>query len=316
MRKNSGDLLNDGTFLPEGEHAGRAYGLLFSSEFPIGHFTDLSSLDKPDVRIRRGEIFGNGYTPPAAMQIEVSPARLLLRGAKSATFLVAGGDSIIIEPLPGGDPSVIRQILLGWALGGILHQRGMLPLHGSAVCQGDDCYVFCAASGVGKSTLTAAFLNRGFSFLDDNIAVAAFQDDKPFIFPGTPELRLWEGAMPVCTFEHRVAGRIRPDMGKMSLIASRHFRHEKARLRKIFILKRTEAAALSVETVTGVAKFRLLLAHIFFLDYIKACGIGDRRFRLLQELADRVPLAEIRLPDPLPSPATLCEAIIRSEMVQ
>jgi hypothetical protein len=314
LRTRNGDPSRDEPFLSEGEHTGRAYGLSFSTEFPIGYFPDVLNLDKPDVRIRRGKITANGYTPPASMQIEASPARLLLRGSKCATFLVTGGDSIIVEPLPGGDPAPIRQILLGWALGGILHQRGMVPLHGSAICQGDDCYVFCAASGVGKSTLTAAFLNRGFSFLDDNIAVAAFQDGIPCISPGTPELRLWEGAIPSCTFAHRVAGRIRPDMAKMSLIAARQFRHEIARLRKIFILKRTESAALSVEAVTGVAKFRLLLAHIFFFDYIKACGISARQFRLVQELSDSVPMAEIRLPDPLPSPATLCEAIIRSEM--
>ncbi len=304
------------TLFSEGMHNYKAYGLLFSSEVPIRHFPEVNSLDKPDVRIARGEIFGPGYKPPATMQIEASSERLLLRGARSATFLVTGGDSIIIETLPEGDPLTIMQILLGWALGGLFHQRAMLPLHGSTVCFGDECYVFCAASGVGKSTLAAEFLNRGFSFLDDNIALAEMENGIPSILPGSPELRLWEGGMKLCQFEHRVTGRIRQDMDKMSLIAAGRFRNKRARIRKIFIMKRTEGDAFALETLAGVAKFNALLANIFFLDYIKVCGVSATQFSLLRNLADAVPIAEILLPDPLPSPADICEGIIRAEGMQ
>ena len=75
-------------------------------------------------------------------------------------------------------------------LGGLFHQRGHASPARKRSLQGDDCFVFCAPSGVGKSTLAASFLNQGFSFLDDNIALVDFQDGIAIIASGSPELRL------------------------------------------------------------------------------------------------------------------------------
>jgi hypothetical protein len=302
--------MTEGNLFSGLEHAYRAYGLSFSSEVSISHFTEIPSSGEPDVRIRRGEIFGPGYMPPPSIQIEASPGRLLLRGARSATILVAGGNSITIEPLPNGNHSTIMQILVGWALGGLFHQRDMLPLHGSALCSNDDCFVFCARSGGGKSTLAVSFLNRGYSFLDDNIALADFEGDMAFIASGSPELRLWESAMPVLEFEYKSMGRIRPDRDKISIIARSKFRSEKARLRKIFLLRRSNEPAVSFVTVTGAAKFQALLENIFFIKLISYYKNNAGLFHLVHELAERVPVMEIRLPHRMPPPDVLCEVIL------
>jgi hypothetical protein len=297
------------------DHLYRAYGLLFSSEVQIDHFPDACDPGGPDVRIRRGEIFGCEYKPPGKIQIEASPGRLLLRGARSATMLITGGNTIQIQPLPDGNPATIRQMLLGWALGGLFHQRAMLPLHGSAVCRGNDCFVFCAASGVGKSTLAAAFLNRGFSFLDDNIAVADFQEDTAFITPGSPELRLWEGSLPALEFEHRIAGRIQPDLSKVSIIAQRNFRKEKTPIRKIFCLSRSDESKLSFVNLTGAAKFQALMKNVFFLRYFKDFQGKDVLFHPVQHIAERVPMVEIRLTRLLPPPDVLSDTILDSALM-
>ena len=303
-------------FFSETEHTYRAYGLLFSSQVRIAHFTETPRSGDPDVHIVRGEIFGPGYTPPASIRIEASPGRLLLRGARSATILVTGGNAVTIQPLPNGNPATIMQILLGWGLGGLFHQRAMLPLHGSALCRGDDCFVFCARSGAGKSTLAASFLNRGFSFLDDNVALADFEDGTAFIASGSPELRLWEDAIPALEFEHEAAGRIRPDRDKVSIIAQRNFRSEKARLRKIFILRRSDEPAISFVNVTGAAKFRTLLENVFFIKLMSYYDNSVRLFHLVHELAEKVPVMEIRLQANLPPPDALCDIILGARVME
>jgi hypothetical protein len=272
-------------------------------------------LEEPDVYIKQGEIFGSGYTPPAVMQIEASPGRLLLRGAKSATLLITGGNSITIEPLPGGDPATIQQLLLGWSFAGLFHQRAMLPLHGSALCRGDDCFVFCAPSGGGKSTLAASFLKRGFSFLDDNIALVEFQDGMAFIASGSPELRLWEDSMHDLEFEHQVAGRIRPDTAKTSIIARSNFRNKKAMLTKIFILKRNADSKVSFANVSGAAKFRALLENVSCVKFIKDSGCIPGIFRRVHELAGSIPVVDILLPHRLPPPDELCDIILNSNIM-
>jgi hypothetical protein len=312
LRKDGKPFLNEKNFFPEAAHNYRAYGLLISSEIPIEHFMEENSLENPDVYIRQGEIFGSGYMPPATMQIEVLPGRLLLRGARSATFLVTEGKTITIEPLPGGDPATIQQILLGWAFAGLFHQRAMLPLHGSALCKGDDCFVFCAPSGGGKSTLTSSFLKKGFAFLDDNVALADFQDGTVFIASGSPELRLWKDSMYALDFEHKVIGRIRPDIDKTSIIARSNFRNEKARLTKIFILRRSNDSVVSYVNVRGAAKFRALLENVFCIKFMKDSVCNTGIFHRVHKLAESVPVVDIVLPRKLPSPEALCDAILSS----
>lgn len=292
----------------------RAYGLAVSSEIRFDHVPDSDFSGDTDVTIRRGVFSGRCSVPPATLRIEASPGRLLIRGARSATILVTGGDTIMVEPLPNGNHGATRQLILGWALGALLHQRGVLPLHGSALCDGGDCFVFCARSGVGKSTLAASFLNRGFSYLDDNMSVVAFRGGTPHVTPGIPELRLWEDALPGLAFEHRIAGAIMPDSPKFSIIARRNFRNEEARLRKIFVMKRTRDSVLSFVSLTGGAKFRVLMEQVFCSGFIADSSCRAGLFRIVQELAARVAVVEIRLPEPLPSPGFLCETIMEGEM--
>lgn len=300
--------------IAEGAHAYRAYGLLIASEVAIPHFLEAARLETPDVRIRRDAIFGGGYQPPTNMTIEALPGKLLLRGATSATFLITGGNSIVFEPLPGGNPSTIRQILLGWAFAGLFHQRGMMSLHGSALCAGEDCFVLCAPAGGGKSTLAASFLNAGYTFLDDNMALTDFKDGEAYVVPGSPELRLWEDAMRGLAFDYSMAGRIRADVAKMSLIAEKNFRQEKARLSKIFVLKKCGDSEVSFVNISGAAKFRVLMENLFGIPLMGRPAFGERIFQRVHQLALRVPVVQVMLPEKRLAPDKLRDLIISAQL--
>ena len=186
-------LPGEGGLFSGGPYAYRAYGLSFASEISFPQWPEATGAGEPDVRIGQGVIFGRDYVPPSSVQIESSPGELLLRGSQSATIRVSGGNAITVQQLPGGNPGIIRQILLGWSLAGIFHQRGMLPLHGSALCDGDACFVFCAASGTGKSTLAAAFLKgneigKAVSCLTEVLTLAPNYKDAPLLLARYREL--------------------------------------------------------------------------------------------------------------------------------
>lgn len=291
----------------------RAYGLTFATEIWFAHMAEADFPGEADVCIGRGAVFGPGYQPPPAIVVESSPGRLLIRGVRSATILVSGGNRITVEPLPGGDPGVIRQLVLGWALGGIFHQRGMLPLHASALCGGAGCLVFCAESGTGKSTLAAAFLNRGFTYLDDNVALVSMRDGQPFVAPGAPELRLWDNSLSALAFEHRVAGPIRAGGSKLSVSAAERFHAQEEPIRKIYILRRTGDRNISFPELVGAVKFKALMEHIFGLRLINDPVSRGRLFQLVRELAAAIAVNEVRMPAQLPTPAALCRLIVAHE---
>jgi hypothetical protein len=297
-----------------GKHAFRAYGLTFSSEIRFAHVPETAFTGNADVHICRGEVFGPAYTPPAKILVESSPGRLLIRGARSASILVSGGERIVIEPLPDGDLDAIRQLVLGWALGGIFHQRGMLPLHASALCDGKGCFIFCAASGVGKSTLAAAFLNEGFTYLDDNVALVDFGHGAPFVVPGAPELRLWDDALPLLEFEHQVVGPIRSGLPKRSVVAYERFHFEAEPLRRVYILRRTNNCEPTFTVLVGMVKFQALMEHVFGLRLANDPASRGRLFRLVRELAAKVEVTEVRLPMKGFAPGALCRLLLTRGM--
>jgi len=309
--------MDDGTgYLPApaelfsaGIHTYRAYGLTFSSEICFPQWPGFSVTGEADVSIRQGVIFGKNYTPPDSVQIESSPGHVLLRGSQSATIRVSGGNAITVEQLPGGNPAVVRQILSGWALAGIFHQRGMMPLHGSVICDGEACFVLCAESGIGKSTLAIAFLNAGHTYLDDNVALIHFGKDIPWVIPGIPEIRLWEDALQHVAFEHRVVGRVKPDVNKLALLSRANFKNEPVILKRIFILRRTQNPDISFVPLIGAAKFKVLWEHVFCVRFMGDSGNKFSLFQNLKKLASDIACFEIRLPAELPPPDKLREII-------
>lgn len=58
----------------------------------------------------------------------------------------------------------------------LVQTSGYALLHAAALCQGDGVYLFGGCSGCGKTTLTTALLQRGFTLLSDEYAPMSLQD--------------------------------------------------------------------------------------------------------------------------------------------
>ncbi len=69
---------------------------------------------------------------------------------------------------PSSDHDEVRAYLLGAVFGALCHQRGITPLHASAIDVADGCVAFVGASGAGKSTLVAALARRGHQIIADD----------------------------------------------------------------------------------------------------------------------------------------------------
>src|SRR5581483_11578484 len=94
------------------------------------------------------------------------PGQLICHVAGVARVLVRNGNEIIIDRAPNSTDEDIRLFLLGSALGAMLHQRGVVVLHGSIIkITNDSCILFVGHSGMGKSTLAAVLNRRGYPWL-------------------------------------------------------------------------------------------------------------------------------------------------------
>src|SRR6185437_2076265 len=96
------------------------------------------------------------------------------------------------EPLTLEDTSTY---LLGPVMGFVMLLRGVVCLHASAVAIGEGAIALVGPAGSGKSTTAAAFAERGYRVLAEDVVTL---DDRGYRFllqPGYPCIRLWPAAV-------------------------------------------------------------------------------------------------------------------------
>jgi hypothetical protein len=125
----------------------------------------------------------------------VADRRFLLRVPNGLRVLVEDGAVVTIDrPSHLSDDDQMLWVL-GSAWGALAYQRGLLPLHLSAVRLGDGVAGFGGASGAGKSTLAAALVTRGHTLVADDVTgVDATTPGRPMALPGHKTLKLWGDA--------------------------------------------------------------------------------------------------------------------------
>jgi len=176
------------------------FGLNIRSELPLPELDarDLAdSTPRPDV-----EVFLRAVEPPdesvefLEMRVSVQPEDTYLDVPDVGRFRVRAGREISMDPVAGCAPDRLRIFLLGSALGALLYQRRMLPLHANAIEVDGRIFAFAGRSGAGKSTLAAYFNDRGYRVLCDDVCAVSFTSDGlPLAWPGLPRLKLWADAL-------------------------------------------------------------------------------------------------------------------------
>ena len=123
-----------------------------------------------DVAVRRGAV------PHSLPCVEAGgPAwehgrgLLLIRHPGGVRFLISGGDTIRYEAAPGVPAADVGAFLFGSVWAALALQRGLLPLHASAVGRAGAVHAFAGHSGAGKSTLAVALGAHGLAFFTDDL---------------------------------------------------------------------------------------------------------------------------------------------------
>lgn len=271
-----------------------AYGLVFRSELEIPELTPVAPRGEPDVLIRRGPITWR----PADLETtasDVAPALVHLYFAETGAFRIRAGREITIDAEPGGGASVVRLCLLGPVLASLLHQRGLLVLHASAVAIGPRAVAFVGARGWGKSTMAAHMQALGYPLLaDDVVAVDTSDATEIRLFPGYPQVKLWPDAARHFGIAPEAMAFLQPRLPKRGLRFDRGFSTEPVRLSTVYVLG--VADEIGVERLSGREAFVELLAHSYLARHIEATGACARHFAQCADLARRLDLFALRRP--------------------
>lgn len=177
----------------EAGYSYRLFGLALRSEVPLPELVPVPA-GPADVVIRRGPVPRQRGTGHGGGLHIVNDAPVLdMLGLR---YRIEGGDTITVDADPDASLRNLRLFLLGSAMGALLHQRAILPLHANAIAAGDRAIAFAGRSGAGKSTLADAFHADGYALLSDDICAVVPDADGRFLAqPGIPRMRLWRDAL-------------------------------------------------------------------------------------------------------------------------
>lgn len=194
------------------------------SALPLPELPPWTGDDRPiDV-----EISFDTIPEPAAEPVFVLPhSKLWADGAfllsldRVGRFWVEGGRRVLVEPSETAQPSEVNAFLLGTVLGVLCHQRGLLPIHASAVRIDGRAMLIAGLSGAGKSTLAAALGARGHALVADD--VAAFDPQSAMMLPAFPQRKLATDVLEALALEHQGLVANRPGQPKFHVPATDGF---------------------------------------------------------------------------------------------
>ncbi len=173
---------------PSGPYTYRAFGLVVRSDI---YLAELEPDETPaaDVEIRIRSDLGR-QRPPDQEVRGFAPECDYMYWPNVGGFIVRGEHAIDVEPAEGAPASLLSLPLLGPIMGLLLHRRGRLILHASAVTCAGKSAVFLGASGKGKSTIAATAASMGHRLLADDVLAIDMSSARPCILPGFPNMKL------------------------------------------------------------------------------------------------------------------------------
>ena len=224
---------------------------------------------------------------------------LFWQGVGSA--LVSNRRDITIEPSPGVDERILRHFVLGPVLAALLHQRGYLLVHASAVTIDGEAVVFLGSAGWGKSTIAGALHSKGHRLVSDDMTVLDVEGSWPMVLPGFPQLKLWPEAITSLGGDPKKLPRTDPYFEKRARPATHHFSLRPVPLKQIYVLG--EGSTLQVLPLSRQESLVELIRHSYGTDYGFQTSTEARsvsHFRRCARVVSNVPVRSLKRQKSLP----------------
>ena len=187
---------------------------------------------------------------------------------------------------------------MGSVMGALLHQRNILPLHGSSIEVDGEGVIFVGPSSIGKSTLAGAFHKRGYPLLSDDVcAVTAKNGGDPHIIPGFPRLKLWADALKKLEEDRKGLNRVRLDQEfEKYFVPFDNACDRPTPVRSVFVLETTNTDKFEIVPLKRGDKIDPIINDTYRPRFLE--GLGGKKEHFKQCAAVAAKAAVIRLTRP------------------
>ena len=280
--------------MPRPSYSYNAFGLGICSEIEFDQL--VPGAGKADVVVRLGQVPDRLKSPTGQGVLYQTVARQFLLNIDGvARFLVSNGSEILIDPAPNTDADTIRLFLFGSVFGALLHQRGVLLLHASAIVAPAGAVVFAGSSGCGKSTLACAFHQKGYLILADELCAIGTGVSLP-VSPGNPFLMLWADALQRLGLDRLGLRAVRPNLEKYILPLGDDFATEATPLHAVYILEASNSRLSAPTPIKGLKKIEALTGTTYRPRFVEHMKHEGEHLRQITEVASRARVARVNRP--------------------
>jgi hypothetical protein len=283
----------------------QVFNLTVSSTLPLPELVgaasqpaDISILEgRAPKRLPAAGVKNEAWLYDDHLYYQVGDDQVLLDVKEAGRFWIKNRNTIIIQRRKGVSDDEVRLYLLGSCFGFMLLSRGLFAFHGSAVADGDKCLMFIGESGAGKSTTAAAFLQKGYQMLADDVSLVDFDDhNRAMVYPAFPQIKLWEDSARALSLENSSLKLILPDWEKLKVATPSGFTDIALPLTDIFEICPSSDSTLRVHPLEGIEKFKALSSNIYRGAVIKELDRIQSHFAFCSHLAKQTRVFRIERP--------------------
>ena len=278
-------------------HHYRVHGFSLDSEIELPDLP-AAPADPRAVVIRYGTVPDALAAPVVRVgRRQVAPGEYLSDIEGVARYWVRGGSRVVVARTADAADEDVRVFLMSSVLGALCHQKGLLPLHASAVVIDGEAVLFLGASGAGKSTLAAACRARGHSVLTDDLAAISLAvDRRPVVHTGSGTVKLRSDVIELLGLRDE-ARHLRSQTGKHAVRLAAPPRAALP-IRAIFALDAMETGrdAIEIDAVPAADGVRLLAKGTYRRRLVRPLGQRAGHFALAAALGRQTPMFRLRRP--------------------
>jgi hypothetical protein len=256
----------------------------------------------PDVEYIVGEVPDSieGTTISAkSFSYIINDRALLFTVNGVARYYATDGCQIIIEPSePMQDSRSVRLYVLATVMAAVLLHRNSLPVHASAIKQGESLVLITGDSHAGKSTTLAGLQKKGYAVFSDDVVVLQNGVSGVRVAASYPMIKLWDDTlekMDDTQFEDR-SFRIQQNMDKYGFFFHDHFDRNQYPVKKVFVLKVRDIPDLAHRSLSGKDAFEALLGQVYRPMLLQSNDLKRLCFLMVSDIVKNGSIMEISRP--------------------
>lgn len=281
----------------------KIYGLMVQSEYRIEEALEVDPSGEVDVMICHGcapKAFTERLeqTSVGPVYMEYTNDALFLYLDRIAAYYVQR-DKILIEEAQEATPEQIKCYLLGTALGFCMTLRGRIAIHGGAVAlKGGKGIIITGESGAGKSTVSNALRQKGYSFIADDVCALSLQKEQAHIDLAYPQQKLCRDAVIRMGYDPGKCIPLDEERDKFAIRLIDGYLPEGTPFGYLFELGTTQDGDLKLQEVRGHEKVLTLIRNIYRGEFsLKMWGLMPDIMKTCVRIASQIQAYRICRPE-------------------